>query len=48
MFLWLSSMVGRVWQWQRLARVQQDPLRTGPAVVEDDYWRMKPEAAGRW
>ena len=48
MFSRLSSMVGRLWRWQRLARIQHDPSGTDPAVVEDDYWRMKREPAGRW
>jgi hypothetical protein len=48
MFSWLSSMVGRLWRCQRLARIQPDPFFTDPAVVEDDYSRMKPEPAGRW
>jgi hypothetical protein len=47
MIAWLSSMASRLWQGQRLARIQPDPYFTDPAMVEDDYWRMRPEPAGR-
>ena len=47
MFSWLRSRVGR-WRRQRPAGIQPDAFFTDPAVVEDDYGRMKPEPAGRW
>jgi hypothetical protein len=47
-FSWLSSMVGRLWRWQRLARIQPDRTFSDPAIVEDDYWRLRPESARRW
>lgn len=48
MFSWLRSRVGWRWRKRRPARIQPDAFFTDPAVVEDDYGRMKPEPAGRW
>jgi len=48
MFSWLRSRVGRWAKRPRAARIQRDAFFIDPAVVEDDYGRMKPEAAGRW
>jgi hypothetical protein len=47
MFSWLRSKVGR-WSRPRPARTAPDAFFIDPAVVEDDYGRMKPEPAGRW
>ena len=46
MFSWLCSRAVR-W-WRRPARIAPDAFFTDPAVVEDDYGRMKREPAGRW
>jgi hypothetical protein len=48
MFSWLRSRVGRWSGRPRAARIQPDAFFTDPAMVEDDYGRMKREAAGRW
>jgi hypothetical protein len=47
MFSWLRSKVGR-WRRPGPARIQPDAFFIDPAMVEDDYGRMKPEPAGRW
>jgi hypothetical protein len=46
MFSWLRSRVSR-WSRSRPARTAPDAFFIDPAVVEDDYGRMKPEPAGR-
>lgn len=48
MFSWLCSRLGQWWRQQWPARTAPDAFFTDPAVVEDDYGRMKPEPAGRW
>ncbi len=48
MFPRLRSRGTRRWRWQRPARIQPDAFFTDPAVVEDDYGRMKPEPGSRW
>lgn len=48
MFSWLRSRIGRWGQRSQPARIQPDAFFIDPAVVEDDYGRMKQEPAGRW
>lgn len=48
MFSWLRSRVGRWWRRPGAIRIQPDAFFIDPAVVEDDYGRMKPEPSGRW
>jgi hypothetical protein len=47
MFSWLRSRVGRWSRRPRTARTAPDAFFIDPAVVEDDYGRMKREPAGR-